>query len=238
MAGVYPMLLDETCFFLAVDFDKSGWLEDSTAFMETCRRMDLSAALERSRSGRGGHVWLFFEEAVPAALARKLGSYILTETMERRPDIGFDSYDRFFPNQDTLPHGGFGNLIALPLQKHARGDGNSVFLDDQAVPHRDQWAFLSTVQRIGRAHLEAIARDADRRGRVLGVRLPPAEDDEPAPWAAPPSRRRTDPPIVGELPRVTRTDPRKRDLHRQRRFGSGSSKPVAACRRVPESGVL
>ena len=202
VAGVYPMLLDETCFFLAVDFDKSGWLEDSTAFIETCRGLGLSAALERSRSGRGGHVWLLFDEAVPAALARKVGSYILTETMERRPDIGFDSYDRFFPNQDTLPHGGFGNLIALPLQKHARGDGNSVFLDDQAVPHRDQWAFLSTVQRIGRAHLEAIARDADRRGRVLGVRLPPAEDDEPAPWAAAPSRRRTDPPIVGELPRA------------------------------------
>src|SRR5437660_10865585 len=91
------MLLDETCFFLAVDFDKTGWLEDATAFVETCRRMDLSTALERSRSGRGGHVWLFFEEAVPAALARKLGSYILTETMERRPDVGFDSYDRFFP---------------------------------------------------------------------------------------------------------------------------------------------
>jgi hypothetical protein len=92
-------------------------------------------------------------------------------------------------------------LIALPLQKHARGDGNSVFLDEQGVPHVDQWASLSTVQRIGRADLEAIARDADRRGRVLGVRLPPAEDDEPAPWAAPPSRRRAEPPIVGELPR-------------------------------------
>ena len=201
VAGVYPMLLDETCFFLAVDFDKSGWLEDSSAYIETCRGLSLSAALERSRSGRGGHVWLLFDEAVPAALARKVGSYILTETMERRPDIGFDSYDRFFPNQDTLPHGGFGNLIALPLQKQARGDGNSVFLDDQAVPHRDQWAFLSTVQRIGRAHLEGIARDADRRGRVLGVRLPPAEDDEPTPWAAPPSRRRKEAPIVGELPR-------------------------------------
>jgi hypothetical protein len=202
VAGVYPMLLDETCFFLAVDFDKSRWLEDSTAYIETCRGLSLFAALERSRSGRGGHVWLLFDEAVPAALARKVGSYVLTETMERRPDIGFDSYDRFFPNQDTLPHGGFGNLIALPLQKHARGDGNSVFLDDQAVPHRDQWAFLSTVQGVGRAHLEAIARDADRRGRVLGVRLPPAEDDEPTPWAAAPSRRRVDPPIVGELPRA------------------------------------
>jgi hypothetical protein len=91
------MLLDETFFFLAVDFDKSGWLEDSTAFVETCGRMGLSAALERSRSGRGVHAWLFFEEAEPATLARKLGSHILTETMERRPDLGFDSYDRFFP---------------------------------------------------------------------------------------------------------------------------------------------
>src|SRR5579864_5079502 len=201
VASVYPMLLDETCFLLAVDFDESGWLEDSTAFVETCRRMDLSAALERSRSGRGGHVWLFFEEALPAALARKLGSYILTETMERRPDIGFDSYDRFFPNQDTLPHGGFGNLIALPLQKHRRGDGNSVFLDDHGVQHHDQWAFLSTIPRIQRGHLERVVHEAERRGRVLGVSLPPAEDDEPTPWTAPPSRRRKGSPIVGELPR-------------------------------------
>jgi len=200
VAGVYPMLLDETCFFLAVDFDKGGWLEDSTAFMETCRRMNVPAVLERSRSGRGGHVWLLFEEAVPAALARKVACHILTEAMERRPDIGFESYDRFFPNQDTLPHGGFGNLIALPLQKHARGDGNSVFLDDHGLPHPDQWAFLSTVRRIGRAHLESIVRDAERRGRILGVSLPPAEDDDPVPWAAAPSRRRTEPPIVGELP--------------------------------------
>ena len=201
VVGVYPMLLDETCFFLAVDFDKSGWLDDSTAFVETCGRMGLSAALERSRSGRGGHAWLFFEEAVPAALARKLGSHILTETMERRPDIGLDSYDRFFPNQDTLPHGGFGNLIALPLQKKRRGDGNSVFLDDQGVPYHDQWAFLSTIRRIRRGHLEEVARQAERQGRVVGVDMPLAEDDEPLPWTAPPSRRRKEPPIVGEFPR-------------------------------------
>ena len=200
IAGVYPMLLDETCFFLAVDFDKSGWLEDSSAFLETCRRMGLSASLERSRSGRGGHVWLFFEEAMSAALARKVGSHVLTETMERRPDIGLDSYDRFFPNQDTLPQGGFGNLIALPLQKHPRGDGNSVFIDDLAVPYPDQWAFLSTVQRIARGHLEEVAREAERRGRVLGVHLPPSEDDDPTPWTALPSRGRKEPPVVGDLP--------------------------------------
>src|SRR5438105_1198354 len=200
VAGVYPMLLDETCFFLAVDFDKSGWFEDSTAFIETCRRMDLSPALERSRSGRGGHAWLFFEEAVPAALARKLGCYILTETMERRPDIGFGSYDRFFPNQDTLPHGGFGNLIALPLQKQPRDLGNSVFLDDQMVPCADQWAFLSSVKRIGRSTIEDLIRDAESRGRIVGVRFSPVDEDEPDPWTTPASRRRKELSIAGDLP--------------------------------------
>ena len=128
--GVYAMLQDETCFFLAVDFDEEDWQRDAAAFLETCRRLDVPAVLERSRSGNGGHVWFFFEEAIPASLARKLGSHILTETMESRPEIGFDSYDRLFPNQDTLPKGGFGNLIALPLQKQARQRGNTVFLDE------------------------------------------------------------------------------------------------------------
>jgi hypothetical protein len=103
VAGIYPMLQDETCFFLAVDFDKQGWRDDAGAFQETCRAMNIPSALERSRSGHGGHIWLFFQEAITAALARKLGSYVLTETMDRHPDIGFRSYDRFFPNQDTMP---------------------------------------------------------------------------------------------------------------------------------------
>ena len=84
MAGVYPMCLDEFCFFLAADFDKANWQDDAAAFLQTCRRFDLDAALERSRSGRGGHVWIFFEKAIPAALARRLGSHLLTETMEDR----------------------------------------------------------------------------------------------------------------------------------------------------------
>jgi superfamily II DNA or RNA helicase len=198
--GVYPLLRDETCFFLAADLDKAQWEEDAQAIRETCRALDLPAVLERSRSGHGGHIWLFFAEAIPAALARKLGAHLLTETMERRPGIGLDSYDRFFPNQDTLPQGGFGNLIALPLQKGPRERGNSVFLDDGLHPLADQWALFSSIRKIDRTTVERIVAEAERKGRVVGVRLAPAEDDAAAPWAAPPSRRRAEPPLVGPLP--------------------------------------
>ncbi len=198
VAGVYPMLLDETCFFLAIDLDKTGWHDDAAAVLETCRRLDVPAALERSRSGNGGHAWIFFETAIPASLARRLVSHILTETMERRPDIGLDSYDRFFPNQDTLPHGGFGNLIALPLQKKPRDAGNSVFIDDSFHPYADQWAFLSLVERMPLANIEEVVRRASQRGRIIGVRMAPEGDDEP--WTLPPSRRPAEPCISGNLP--------------------------------------
>ena len=201
--GVYPMLLDETCFFLAADFDKTTWQDDVGAFLETCRQMNLPAALERSRSGRGGHIWFFFNEAVPATLARKFGAHILTETMERRPDIGLDSYDRFFPNQDTLPPGGFGNLIALPLQKRPRESGNGVFLDERMTPYLDQWEFLSSIHKISRGEVEEVVRRAEAKGKVIGVRLVPEGDEEEAtPWMAPPSRRRKDTPIAGPLPKT------------------------------------
>ena len=197
--GVYPMLLDETCFFLAVDLDGETWQADAGAFLETCHRMDIPAALERSRSGLGGHVWLFFQEAVPASLARNLGSLLLTETMEHRPDIGFRSYDRFFPNQDTLPKGGLGNLIALPLQKQARARDNSVFVDSTLKPYPDQWAFLSSIRKLGHGRLEARVKEAERKGRILGMRAVPSEEDE-TPWEAPPSRRVKEAPIAGPLP--------------------------------------
>jgi superfamily II DNA or RNA helicase/very-short-patch-repair endonuclease len=199
VAGIYPLLQDETCFFLVVDFDKAGWRDDAAAFLDTCRHLNLPAALERSRSGRGAHVWLFFEEAIPAALARRLGSHALTETMERRPDIGLDSYDRLFPNQDTMPQGGFGNLIALPLQRAARKQDNTVFLDSAFVPWADQWAFLASVRKTAPPRVEEIVEDAERRGRILGVRLPPPDDEKTEPWTAPPSRRR-EAAIVGDLP--------------------------------------
>ena len=201
VAGVYPMLLDETCHFLAIDFDKTDWQKDALAVLETCGRINLPVALERSRSGNGGHVWIFFEEAIPAALARMLGAHILTETMEHRPDIGLDSYDRCFPNQDTLPQGGFGNLIALPLQKKPRDVGNSVFLDEQLTPHGDQWAFLSSVEKIARTTVEEVVREASQRGRIMGVRIPMTEEADTEPWTAPPSRRPAEPAIAGLLPK-------------------------------------
>ncbi len=117
IAGVYTLLPGETCWFLAADFDGDAWAADALAYIETCRTKGVPASLERSRSGNGGHVWIFFSEPICSRDARKLGSLILTETMERRPEIGFGSYDRLFPSQDTMPSGGFGNLIALPLQR-------------------------------------------------------------------------------------------------------------------------
>lgn len=141
-AGVYPLLQDETCFFLAVDLDKQIWQEDAKAFLAICKQNDIPAYLERSRSGNGGHIWIFFSGPVVAALARQLGIFLLTETMEQRHQLDMKSYDRLFPNQDTMPRGGFGNLIALPLQKTPAEKGNSVFVDDNLRPYEDQWLFL------------------------------------------------------------------------------------------------
>ena len=186
--GIYPMLLDETCYLLAVDFDKQSWMEDVVAFLETCRQMDIPAVIERSRSGNGAHVWIFFSEAVPASTARKLGCYLLTETMTRHHQLGMDSYDRLFPNQDTLPKGGFGNLIALPLQKAPVEKYNTLFLDETLRPHEDQWAFLSSITRMGLSRLEGVVREATRTGQIIGVRSS-STDEEERPWAMPPSRR-------------------------------------------------
>jgi superfamily II DNA or RNA helicase len=207
-AGVYPLLTDETCWFLAADFDKASWQDDVRAFLETCGEWNVPAAIERSRSGRGGHVWMFFEAALPASLARKLGAAILTRTMERRHQVGLDSYDRFFPSQDTMPKGGFGNLIALPLQHLPRGHGNSVFLNSDFAPHPDQWAFLSSIQRMQFAEAEAIVHEAERDGKIVGVRRSVTDEDAGAdPWTLMPSRKKKEEPIAGPLPpgvRITR----------------------------------
>ena len=189
VAGVYPLLQDETCWFLAADFDKKSWADDARALLYACHAKGVSAALERSRSGTGGHVWIFFSEPVPARIARQMGSALITETMEKRPEIGFASYDRLFPNQDTMPLGGFGNLIALPLQRNAREIGNSVFVGDKLRPYDDQWAFLSSLPRLSADAVFRIAGEAELAGRVLGVRMPVDDEHADEPWKMSPSRR-------------------------------------------------
>lgn len=204
-AGVYPLLADETCWFLAADFDKATWQEDVKAFLHTCDERQVPAVLERSRSGRGGHVWIFFEAPLPASLARKIGAAILTRTMERRHQLGLDSYDRFFPSQDTMPKGGFGNLIALPLQHMPRGHGNSTFLDANFNPHPDQWAFLAGVRRMSFAEVETLVRDAARAGDLIGVRRSVTDDEQTEdPWTLPPSRKKKDETITDPLPSEVR----------------------------------
>ncbi len=202
VVGVYPLLEDETCWFLAMDFDKASWQIDAAEVMRSCRELAVPASLERSRSGRGAHLWIFFESPVPAHTARNLGCAILTDALERRHQIGFESYDRLFPSQDTMPKGGFGNLIALPLQRIARSAANTVFLDDNFQPHEDQWRHLSSVRRLPLADCEQIVREAARAGKILGVdaRWFETEVDAHEPWRLPPSRRRPDPPIQGPLP--------------------------------------
>jgi superfamily II DNA or RNA helicase len=200
--GVYPLLCDETCWFLAADFDKTGWQDDARAFLRVCNEWNVAAALERSRSGRGGHVWIFFAEAIPAVLARKLGAAVLTRAMERRHQVGLDSYDRFFPNQDTMPKGGFGNLIALPLQHAPRQESNSVFLDESLIPFADQWAFLWGLRLVTLEKVQAIIGDAERAGDVVGLRLALTDEDEGEdPWLRPPSRRKREVPITEPLPK-------------------------------------
>ncbi len=209
-AGVYSLLTDETCWFLAADFDKATWQDDVQTFLHTCVEWKVPAVLERSRSGKGGHVWVFFEAPLPARLARELGTAILTRTMERRHQLGLDSYDRFFPSQDTMPKGGFGNLIALPLQHLPRGNGNSVFLDPNFNPHSDQWAFLSSVRRMTLVEVENTVREFARSGDIVGVRRSVTDDEQTEdPWTLPPSRKKKDEIISGPLPpkvRVVRSN--------------------------------
>jgi len=189
--GVYPMLKDETCWFLAADFDKESWLDDVAAFVDTCQYFDIPTAVERSRSGNGAHVWFFFSSPVSAVVARRMGCYLITETMAHHHQLAMNSYDRLFPNQDTLPRGGFGNLIALPLQYEPRQAGNSAFLDSDFRPHPDQWAYLASLTRMAPSNVESIAGEASRRGKVVGVRISSGNEDEKneAPWKLLPSRQ-------------------------------------------------
>ena len=160
--GLYVLNEDNTCHLLCTDFDdkncEHGYKNDVLAFIDVCRSWNIPCSVERSRSGNGAHVWIFFDNPVLAVKARRLGNAILTEAMSRNGKISFKSYDRFFPNQDTMPEGGLGNLVALPLQGNARKHGNSVFVDENFEPYPDQWEFLLNIGKLSEQLLEYILK--------------------------------------------------------------------------------
>lgn len=196
--GVYPLLSDDTCYFLAADFDDDSWQEDSKAFMQSCQEFNVPAYLEISRSGKGAHVWIFFLEAVSAREARRLGAALISHTCDRTRQLSLSSYDRLFPNQDIMPKGGFGNLIALPLQKVPRNAGRSVFVDENLVPFVDQWTLLASVRQMSAAELEdAILRACDGR-HSLDVAYTSDEEEDVLPWQRPNREVRH---ISGPLPK-------------------------------------
>lgn len=166
VVGIYAILKDNTCNFLCCDFDdkscEHGYQDDVRAYVSVCRDWNIPAYIERSRSGNGAHVWILFWEPIQARQARRLGNAILTEAMEREGRMSFKSYDRFFPNQDFMPQGGFGNLVALPLQGRARKDGNSVFVDNDFEPFADQWAYLQEMEKMSLADVERLVLRYDK----------------------------------------------------------------------------
>ena len=198
--GVYPLLEDDTCTFLAVDFDEAEWHDDARAFVRSCEALGVPAALEISRSGQGAHAWVFFASRVAARDARRLGTAIISRTCARTQQLKLNSYDRLFPNQDTMPKGGFGNLIALPLQKKPRENGCSVFVDTDLRPYPDQWAFLASIQPMEPQDIEPTILRATDGTHPLDVTFID-EEDLATPW------KRSTPAIVklsGAMPKTLR----------------------------------
>lgn len=179
--GVYPLLADDNCHFLAADFDEAEWKEDALAFVHSCHEFGVPVALEISRSGNGAHAWVFFSGTVSARDARRLGTAIISHTCTRTRQLKLASYDRLFPNQDTMPKGGFGNLIALPLQKKPRENGCSVFVDTALRPYPDQWGFLASIQSMPAHDIEPVILRATGGVHPLDVTFID-EEDLKEPW--------------------------------------------------------
>ncbi|MCL2088677.1 MAG: DEAD/DEAH box helicase family protein [Oscillospiraceae bacterium] len=180
--GVYPMLTDQTCRFLVFDFDGDEYspdelFRDISAICDACIKMNICMAVERSRSGKGMHFWIFFSENIPVVTARKFGSSLITHAMNSNHTLSFKTYDRLIPSQDTMPKGGFGNLIALPLQKLPRGEGNSVFVDENLQPYPDQWSYLYNLKRYDLYQIESFIRQLAPMGELGILRNKDEESD-------------------------------------------------------------
>ncbi|MDO8812836.1 MAG: DEAD/DEAH box helicase family protein, partial [Gallionella sp.] len=196
--GVYPLLTDDTCYFLAADFDEAEWKEDARAFVQSCHELGVPVALEISRSGNGAHAWIFFSVSVSARDARRLGTSIISHTCARTRQLKLESYDRLFPNQDTMPKGGFGNLIALPLQKKPRENGCSVFVDTALRPYQDQWAFLASIQPMPSHDIEPTILRATGGAHPLDVTFID-EEDMKEPWKRPVTVSKK---LAGSMPKL------------------------------------
>ena len=186
--GVYPLLADDGCHFLAVDFDAADWRADAQAFVQSCRELDVPVALEISRSGSGAHAWVFFSSVVPARDARRLGTAVISHTCARTRQLRLASYDRLFPNQDALPKGGFGNLIALPLQKAPRERDASVFVDDDECHHLSAFSFEAILKRVRARYVLGLTATPIRRdGRqpILFMQCGPIRHAAARPTGAP-----------------------------------------------------
>ncbi len=195
--GVYPLLTDDTCHFLAADFDEADWQEDVQAYRQSCLELGVPVAIEISRSGKGAHAWVFFASRVSARDARRLGTALISHTCARTRQLKLESYDRLFPNQDTMPKGGFGNLIALPLQKKPREYGGSVFVDEGFLPYSDQWAYLTSIEPMAPHDIEPTILRATGGVHPLDVTFIDAEDLK-EPWKRAPVTKK----ISGPTPKM------------------------------------
>lgn len=218
--GVYPRLPDDTCHFLAMDFDEEQWQDDALAVMHTCEQHSVPASLEISRSGKGAHLWIFFSAPVPAREARLLGAALISHTCARPRQLSLSSYDRFFPSQDTLLKGGFGNLIALPLQKIPRSRGGSVFVDSSLTPYADQWAYLDTTVAMTPDALSQALLHVSGGRHPLDVAF--TEEEGGVPWE---DQKRSSSKITGAIAAKPDSGALQPDIHCQRGAAPAFAQP-------------
>lgn len=207
--GIYPLLKNEHCNFIAIDFDKSNWQSDTINFVESCEKYNIPHLVERSQSGNGSHVWIFFESAIPAYIVRNLGTALLTATMQHNKYLAMESYDRLFPNQDTISNGGLGNLIALPLHGKRRECCNAVFVNVKKdfLPYTDQWYILSQTIKLSLKMVETLLSKINESSGILDVEIYDAPEQDNTPWLG--KKKNKFPEILEPLPkslRITKSD--------------------------------